>query len=477
MKKTLLLSVVLTTAFFHAYPQSQNLTPSFWQNYEPSKIRPIQSRGEFPVLLLDSAHCLIYSSESPYPLTQELFDTYQYDAQERQIKFSRHIDIIPIFFSELTHTTYTYDAQGRLIESLLVVDLGSGNIQNKEKTETTYSPDDLSSEEIISQWDITDWLFSRRSLRDHDAQGRIVQRIEQYWDGSAWVNAFRYMYDWDANNNATLYRSEQWEPVAGAWHIVSEQSLTYDSDSKLLSVIFGFGTIDEPFELAAKEEYHYNAQDLNDYIDFFTWDEGLNQWAANAKEVNSYNAQGKLEETLRYTVVNQVLNEESRTLLTYDDNAYNELPKDRFFQVWQQGAFKDKEHSISQYMDLPNGQVHRTLEFYNQYTPGSGNWQIGIDCDLLYNLSTISNVAQPSTQVVCPVPNPYPPGTNVMCPLLEDDQPYELRVYSLDGRVAYLRKFNGADGWSIEQHLPGGAYIVVVACNGKQISAQKIVFE
>ena len=52
-----------------------------------------------------------------------------------------------------------------------------------------------------------------------------------------------------------------------------------------------------------------------------------------------------------------------------------------------------------------------------------------------------------------------------------------LWVYSLDGRVSYARQFYGAEGWSVDKQLPQGAYLVVVTHNGRQVSAQKVVFE
>ena len=476
MKKISLLSTLLLAVSHTAVAQSPNLNPFFWKANESSSLQA-QDRSGFPVLLTDSVYCDFYYYQFPYELQQEIFDSYEYDNQERVIKYNHRSDILPDI-GNWNHTTYTYDAQGRVVASLTVTEVGPGLLQNSQKTEKTFSPDGTTSEEKFYNWDnVVAWILSSRTLIEYDAQGRAIQELRQQWNSPAWTNSYRYTYAWDANGNQILYRVEGWDVGTNTWYIAQESARVYSNDGKLLSVVGGYGSLLTPFQLSSKWEYHYDAQGRNDYTDRYDWDEIQAQWVAIGKDVNTFNAQNELVQTVQNSLVSQVLVPYARTLYTYGEGIYTDQAEERLYQVLAQGTFKDEERTISDFWDLPNGQVGQAFEIANQDPPGSVDWRRRFGCNVYYHISTVSSTGQPDKPAPCLAPNPYRAGTRVNCSGLKDNYSYMLWVYSLDGRVSYARQFNGAEGWSIERQLPTGAYLVVVTHNGKQISAQKIVLE
>ena len=476
MKKMLLLAVLLPATTHSAYAQFQGLPQLSWQTNEPARIFRAEDRSEFPTLLVDSVHCESFDYESPYSLTNESFYTYEYDSQERLINDKYRSNDLPEI-GDWHHTTYTHDAQGRVVESITVVETAPGNFLNAEKEETTFAPDGTSSESLSYYWDISIWVLAWRNLKSFDSQGRVIQELNQQWDGSGWSNQYQYTYSFDANGNQTLYRTEGWDAGTNAWYINYESVRVFDNDGKLLSTTTGFGSIFTPFQPSYKYEYHYDAQGRNDYTDEYDWDEILSQWVAVAKDAHTYNAQNELEQTLHYDIVNQVSTVSGRTLYAYGEGVYTDQPELRTYQILDQGSFKDEERFTSDFSDLPGGQVGYLFETANQIPPGSGDWIRRFDCNVIYHISTVSSTGQSETPAPCVAPNPYTPGTQVVCPGLHDNYSYMLWVYSLDGRVGYARQFNGSEGWSVDKQLPQGAYLVVVTHNGRQVSAQKVVFE
>lgn|GEM_PF-6669988 len=475
MKKLFLPSLLLLFSSGLIFSQHQDFS---WKPFVEQTIPDpkVSELGNFPVLVIDSSHCEIYSQTPPYSLFQTVIESYQYDNLERRVKEIRLLEIPSFFVSNLTHTTYTYDAQGRVIATLTLKD-NDGRLENADKTETTFSPDGLSAESIGFYWNGSDWVFSTRTIQEYDQEGRIPLQTFQIWNGSAWDNNSRNIREWDANGNATLYRSEQWDNINGDWFIAFQQILVYDATGKLFSVTAESGTADALPIPTAKSEYYYDTEGRNDSVFYFSWDEMQSQWNATSVEANTFNAQDELVETLTYSIVNQVPLISRRSLLTYGDKVYSALPEERLNQIWDQGEFKDQQLYNNTFTDLPNGKVLNAYDTKTQIPPGSGDWILNVDCNNLYHISTISSTGQPSQEINCSVPNPYSAGMQVVCSDLKENQSYMLWVYGLDGRLNYARQFTGAEGWSIGQQLPEGMYVAVVTCNGNRMFARRIVFK
>lgn len=79
MKNIFLLTAFFLIALHAARSQSPNFNPLFWQTNKTSPTHQAQDRSEFPILRIDSIHCGFYAYQVPYQLTQEIFDSYQYD--------------------------------------------------------------------------------------------------------------------------------------------------------------------------------------------------------------------------------------------------------------------------------------------------------------------------------------------------------------------------------------------------------------
>ncbi|MDY0338012.1 MAG: T9SS type A sorting domain-containing protein [Candidatus Cloacimonadaceae bacterium] len=140
------------------------------------------------------------------------------------------------------HSTFEYDAQGRVIEDLTYISpdslswafesrsqyqyhaqdssTGADYIQNLSDGLSSIVLDDgldypgMVTSEIYELWDGSAWIPERRSTLQYDANLKLSQRLEEVYLDSTWLPEYKYLHYYDDNGmpdyliNQSYYNSE-----------------------------------------------------------------------------------------------------------------------------------------------------------------------------------------------------------------------------------------------------------------------------
>ncbi len=119
-----------------------------------------------------------------------------------------------------TGTVNTYDAQGRLSESLAQI-WNNGAWENSYKTHIEY--DGMGNMTVYLQftWQAGNWLanFGYKYEYTYDVNNNITVEIYQSWNttSSSWVNSGKTLNTYDANGNLTESVYQGWDPNSSSW--------------------------------------------------------------------------------------------------------------------------------------------------------------------------------------------------------------------------------------------------------------------
>ena len=112
---------------------------------------------------------------------------------------------------------YYYDAEGFLVETINQnFDVYTGVYENSNRTLYTYDSADLLIEEFTFLWDGSNWYQWSRILYENDGVGNRLKRIRQQYDEAldVYENVFQNLYTYDFDQNLTLFVDQNWEMEA-----------------------------------------------------------------------------------------------------------------------------------------------------------------------------------------------------------------------------------------------------------------------
>ena len=130
--------------------------------------------------------------------------------------------------------TFTYDAEGRLEETLYEIYSGNGWVNNARYT-FTYGEDGLLDLLVEDLWNGADWVPNYRETSGHDAEGRLLTAETQWYDpiSEAWTPNTRYTWAYAPGEVTEL--SERWDGMA--WQNDYHATLTMDTADRLVEVV------------------------------------------------------------------------------------------------------------------------------------------------------------------------------------------------------------------------------------------------
>ncbi|WP_207433582.1 T9SS type A sorting domain-containing protein [Sabulibacter ruber] len=140
-------------------------------------------------------------------------------------------------------STYTYDAQGRMltITSQSNFGAGTGTLVNTGKTTYTYTGNETNPTIVVSQnWDATSnsWVNDERSHNFMWATGGgnpagFIMYETQEWVNNAWVNEERVNSSYDTNTRKLTITTE--EASGSNWENESREITTYDERMNVIN--------------------------------------------------------------------------------------------------------------------------------------------------------------------------------------------------------------------------------------------------
>ncbi|MBK0401638.1 T9SS type A sorting domain-containing protein [Adhaeribacter sp. BT258] len=111
-----------------------------------------------------------------------------------------------------SHSTYTYDTQGRLTQRLYT---DPATNQNLGREKTTYDARGNEIEYRVEGWNGSAWelIDGYMTLISYDQKGNKTELISEYWDNvqNTWVREAREQTVYDANNLATSFTNSSWD--------------------------------------------------------------------------------------------------------------------------------------------------------------------------------------------------------------------------------------------------------------------------
>jgi hypothetical protein len=119
---------------------------------------------------------------------------YEYDANNNMIiQTWESYDYEEDEWIQFRYTTYTYNAQGQLEESISETYLSEDFILSS-KVQYEYNQQGLRSAEIFSSREGDDWKFTRRTTYAYDNNNDRILRLNQTALENDWINESRYLY-------------------------------------------------------------------------------------------------------------------------------------------------------------------------------------------------------------------------------------------------------------------------------------------
>jgi hypothetical protein len=184
-------------------------------------------------------------------------------------------------WNNLSRESYTYNA-GSLISILADTAYVSGPWQNNRKHTYSYTNGKL-SEEIMEQWQNSNWVPKSRTLYTYDVNSRIAIKTLQTWNaaGSIWEHYTRNAYAYDANGNCIGDTTHVWWPSTSSWSDSRRRIYQYNTNNNPTSAIVQSPAVSVPspaWKNDQKHEYTYNAANLIARDEMMFWDDLQNQW-------------------------------------------------------------------------------------------------------------------------------------------------------------------------------------------------------
>jgi len=126
---------------------------------------------------------------------------------------------------------FSYNAQN-LLDTKIEQEI-NGNWVNKTRTQYTYLLNDTKiASETISSWLNNDWEEQARSSDTYDANGNIIQHLNEVRLGVSWVNFSQEWYNYDANGYLVQDLDQEW--IDTAWENSSLELYGYDAAYNLI---------------------------------------------------------------------------------------------------------------------------------------------------------------------------------------------------------------------------------------------------
>lgn len=355
----------------------------------------------------------------------------------------------------------------------------------------------LSDSEIDSDWNLRD-----KFIYSYDNQGRVLESVHsKLSDSVEWINESRLRNTYSDDQFLISQEEDSWEPKAGKWSSSLLRTYSYNVLG-LEDLIITEKYFENLWQLDSKVEYSYNsAYDITEEVAYsrnydeqyweavsrylYTyfeneniqqeiyqlWDDSVNKWVNQASKQYKYNNSNKLISTTKsnwdsnnkdwvdLSVISLLYNEKGQILssnqMHYSAGINNGVP------IQSQESKYDNNGNIGQEI---NSVWNSDSESWNLYQKQIHFWTKYVN----------GNLHQGDDNIVCLFENPYIVGLPWYCESLKANVDYTVEVFDLFGRKFYSDTFTNKSSFRITQSIPDGFYIVLIR-GGLDYHSEKIL--
>lgn len=153
---------------------------------------------------------------------------------------------------------YTYNGQGQLIEdSTYDYDFADPDTRSTY----TYDVNGNLTESIFYGWNSGSWEPSYKALFTYDGNNRITVTTAQVYDNSVWVNSFKDSLGYTGNTDIHTYQAySAWDTTAKEWVFLSKQERTLNNnDVPVTAISSDWDTMSKQWEIFNEANYTYNS--------------------------------------------------------------------------------------------------------------------------------------------------------------------------------------------------------------------------
>lgn len=345
-------------------------------------------------------------------------------------------------FGDAAERSYTYDAEGNMLSKLV-----------------KQAPSPGMPLENHRQWTYT-----------YDNTGNPISRLLQRWDGAQWTNVSRLTTSYNAEDQPTQQLQERW--IDGSWANNQRRGWLYDDDTGLVTAVLeqGYNAEEQSWENRNRVRYENNG--------VASWTDIIKQrW--NVDQMSWVNVE---REELQLGAGLQL---ESRTLAEWQEDAWQPLYQlyysfagsvfSLFGDSWNTDA--DQWDPFARHQAIyEDGRIiqDRGWQYWNAAQEKWLNQQVSLQRQHFWSDVMVSTEAI-TTLESCPIPNPYRMGTPFFCEGLPADQPVEVLLADVTGRIVYRQRLNTANTIQLNGTLPGGLYVLVIQQPDQRLHVQKLV--
>ena len=154
---------------------------------------------------------------------------YTYNADNRAtVELYQEYDMNTNTISDGERSNYMYNADGNLIQILEEEYLGSSWV-NVYKSDLQYSNNRISSG-LSYEWNGSNWVYAEDSSKitiNYNSNGNVSSIDNDVMDDASWVASFRTIYTYDDSNRITLQNQQAWNGTS--WVTLNRKENTYDT--------------------------------------------------------------------------------------------------------------------------------------------------------------------------------------------------------------------------------------------------------
>lgn len=342
-----------------------------------------------------------------------------------------------------TRYIYSYDNQGRVLETLHSKLSDSLEWKNESRLQNTYSDD----------------LF-------------LISQEEDEWNlkTKKWSASLRRTYSYNVVGLEDVIITEKF--FKESWRLDSKVEYTYNSAYDIIEeVAYSRNYEENNWEAISRYIYSYfDNENINQEI-YQLWNDSLQKWMNQLSQQYQYSNSNRLISTtksnwnslekdwINSSVISLTYNETGQ-VMTSNQNHYSD-GLDGGVPIQSQESNYDDNGNVGQVInsiwnseslkwDLYQKQVH----FWTEYING--------------------NLNQGTDNIDCLFVNPYIVGFPWYCESLKANVVYTVEVFDLFGRKFYSDTFSNKSTFRITSSIPDGFYIVVIR-GGLDYHTEKIL--
>ena len=195
-------------------------------------------------------------------------------------------------------------------------------VQLHEAYEAALATDNLQPiSDTTWSWIVDHWEFATRTTFTYDGNGRLLETLSEQWDGNLWQLHARITVHYDGNGRQDTVTTQF--RAADEWENAARMIFVYDGGSFESEMINQNWNVPGSMWVNVSRSTYTYASDLVDTRTSYLWD--TDHWSLSSVITYTYNGQGQQTEALTQADLGGGLTNAYRTTDVYDSNGNDTL--------------------------------------------------------------------------------------------------------------------------------------------------------